>query len=78
MDVILSYVDEEGNRVATDTVFKAYDVRGTYPDQIDAELCRAFGAAFARQQVLWTSPALAEGAHTIVIEYTGTLKSSDA
>jgi phosphomannomutase len=29
-------------------VFKAYDVRGTYPDQIDAELCRAIGAAVAR------------------------------
>ncbi len=29
-------------------VFKAYDVRGTYPDQIDAELCRAVGSAFAR------------------------------
>src|ERR1039457_1133141 len=29
-------------------VFKAYDVRGTFPDQIDAELCRAIGAAMAR------------------------------
>jgi len=28
-------------------VFKAYDVRGTVPDQLDAELCRAIGAAFA-------------------------------
>ncbi len=28
-------------------VFKAYDVRGTYPDQLDAELCRAIGAAVA-------------------------------
>ena len=31
-----------------DAVFKAYDVRGTYPDQIDATMCRAIGAAFAR------------------------------
>jgi phosphomannomutase len=31
-----------------DAVFKAYDVRGTYPDQIDAPMCRAIGAAFAR------------------------------
>ena len=31
-----------------DAIFKAYDVRGTYPDQIDAEGCRAIGAAFAR------------------------------
>jgi phosphomannomutase len=29
-------------------VFKAYDVRGTYPDQIDADLCRAIGAAVTR------------------------------
>ncbi|HWH34178.1 MAG TPA: phosphomannomutase/phosphoglucomutase [Acidimicrobiales bacterium] len=31
-----------------DTVFKAYDIRGTVPDQLDAELCRRIGAAFAR------------------------------
>jgi len=31
-----------------DGVFKAYDVRGIYPDQIDAELCLAIGAATAR------------------------------
>ena len=29
-------------------VFKAYDIRGTVPDQLDAGLCRAVGAAFAR------------------------------
>ncbi len=29
-------------------VFKAYDVRGTFPDQIDVELARATGAAFVR------------------------------
>jgi phosphomannomutase len=28
-------------------VFKAYDVRGLYPDQIDEELCRAIGSAVA-------------------------------
>ncbi len=33
---------------ALDAVFKAYDVRGTYPEQIDADLCRTIGAAFAR------------------------------
>jgi phosphomannomutase len=27
-------------------VFKAYDIRGTVPDQLDAEMCRAIGAAF--------------------------------
>ncbi len=30
-----------------DTVFKAYDIRGTVPDQLDADLCRSVGAAFA-------------------------------
>jgi phosphomannomutase len=30
-----------------DAIFKAYDVRGTHPDQIDAAGCRAIGAAFA-------------------------------
>ncbi len=30
-----------------DAVFNAYDVRGTVPDQLDAPLCRAIGAAFA-------------------------------
>jgi phosphomannomutase len=29
-----------------DAIFKAYDVRGTYPDQIDAPTCRRIGAAF--------------------------------
>jgi phosphomannomutase len=31
-----------------DPIFKAYDIRGTYPDQLDAEICRRVGAAFAR------------------------------
>jgi len=31
-----------------DAIFKAYDIRGTYPDQIDSEACHAIGAAFAR------------------------------
>jgi phosphomannomutase len=30
-----------------DTIFKAYDVRGTTPDQLDADGARAIGAAFA-------------------------------
>jgi phosphomannomutase len=29
-------------------IVKAYDIRGTYPDQIDAPTCRALGAGFAR------------------------------
>ena len=31
-----------------DAIFKAYDIRGTVPDQLDADLCRGIGAAFAR------------------------------
>ena len=30
-----------------DTVFKAYDIRGTVPDQLDAQIVEAIGAAFA-------------------------------
>jgi len=30
------------------TIVKAYDVRGTVPDQLDADVARALGAAFAR------------------------------
>ncbi len=44
-----------------DTVFKAYDVRGTVPDQLDAPLCRAVGAAFARYA------AETEGARRILV-----------
>jgi phosphomannomutase len=31
-----------------DLIFKAYDIRGTVPDQIDAEVVERIGAAFAR------------------------------
>ncbi|MEM9652119.1 MAG: phosphomannomutase/phosphoglucomutase [Actinomycetota bacterium] len=30
-----------------DQIVKAYDIRGTYPDQISAEVCRALGSGFA-------------------------------
>ena len=32
---------------AIDQIFKAYDIRGTVPDQLDEDLCRRIGAAFA-------------------------------
>ena len=32
---------------ALDAIVKAYDIRGTYPDQISAEVCRGLGAGFA-------------------------------
>jgi phosphomannomutase len=31
-----------------DAIFKAYDIRGTVPDQLDADVVRRIGAAFAR------------------------------
>ncbi len=31
-----------------DTIFKAYDIRGVVPDQLDASIARAVGSAFAR------------------------------
>src|SRR3954447_9795699 len=31
-----------------DSVFKAYDIRGVVPEQLDAVMCEAIGAAFAR------------------------------
>ncbi len=31
-----------------DSIFKAYDIRGVVPDQLDADVARAVGAAFAR------------------------------
>ena len=30
-----------------DPIFKAYDIRGTVPDQLDARLTYAIGGAFA-------------------------------
>jgi len=39
-------------------VFKAYDIRGTVPDQIDEDLARGVGAAFAR---FVSSPAVLVG-----------------
>ena len=33
--------------MALDQIFKAYDVRGTYPDQFDEDLAYRIGGAFA-------------------------------
>ena len=60
-------------------VFKAYDIRGTVPDQLDADLCRAVGAAVAtftgagrilvcrdmRPSGVELAEAFAEGARTV-------------
>lgn len=42
---------------ALGAIVKAYDIRGVYPDQFDANIARALGAAFARFA----------GAHSVVI-----------
>jgi phosphomannomutase len=36
------------DQAVLDTIFKAYDIRGTVPDQLNADLARRVGAAFAR------------------------------
>jgi len=46
---------------ALDEIFKAYDVRGIVGEQIDADLCHAIGAAFAR------FAAGAEGATRVLV-----------
>ncbi|HEY2332789.1 MAG TPA: phosphomannomutase/phosphoglucomutase [Acidimicrobiales bacterium] len=33
--------------ISLDAIFKAYDIRGIVPDQLDADTCRRIGAAFA-------------------------------
>jgi phosphomannomutase len=38
---------EEPSDVSLDAIFKAYDVRGVYPDEIDEALARKIGNAFA-------------------------------
>ncbi|MBU6329182.1 MAG: hypothetical protein KGR18_04405 [Acidobacteria bacterium] len=40
--------DPMSEQTTLDAIFKAYDVRGTVPDQLDAALVERIGAAFAR------------------------------
>jgi len=70
--------------VDTSAVFKAYDIRGTYPDQIDERLLRAVGSAFAtfvgtdhiviardmRPSGVTLSAAFAEGARSVGVRVT--------
>src|SRR5580658_1290682 len=66
----------------TSAIFKAYDVRGTYPDQIDERVATAVGSAFAtfahspsvviardmRTSGVTLSEAFAEGARAVGVE----------
>jgi phosphomannomutase len=68
--------------VDTTQVFKAYDIRGTYPDQLDERLARAVGSAFAthvaapriviardmRPSGVSLCDAFAEGARSVGVE----------
>nr|WP_218948089.1 phosphomannomutase/phosphoglucomutase [Pollutimonas harenae] len=51
-------------------VFKAYDIRGTVPEQLNVDFARLLGLALAQQ-------ARAEGVTTLVVGYDGRLSSPD-
>ncbi|WP_017523928.1 phosphomannomutase/phosphoglucomutase [Pusillimonas noertemannii] len=53
-----------------DAVFKAYDIRGTVPDQINTQFARLLGRALALQ-------ARREGVDTLVVGYDGRLSSPE-
>jgi phosphomannomutase len=44
----LAKVPELTSPANLDRIFKAYDIRGTVPDELDAEIARAVGESFAR------------------------------
>src|SRR4029453_8975559 len=49
-----------------DEIVKAYDIRGTVPDQFDVEVARAFGVAFASHTRADTGPGGAEANAVLV------------
>lgn len=53
-----------------DAVFKAYDIRGTVPEQINAQFARLLGRALAQR-------AKNEGIDTLVVGYDGRLSSPE-
>lgn len=52
------------------SVFKAYDIRGTVPDQLNADFARLLGRALAQQAQL-------NGVDTLVVGYDGRLSSPE-
>jgi phosphomannomutase/phosphoglucomutase len=54
----------------TDAVFKAYDIRGTVPEQIHQNFARALGTALAKM-------AKEAKVNTLVVGYDGRLSSSE-
>ena len=51
-------------------VFKAYDIRGTVPEQINPELAQALGRAFG-------TAVLQQGEHTVAVGRDGRLSGPD-
>ncbi|MEM7339371.1 MAG: phosphomannomutase/phosphoglucomutase [Actinomycetota bacterium] len=55
----------DASTLSLDDIIKAYDIRGIYPDQIDAEVCRRIGAGFA--EYLRTTSTDPEADSTVII-----------
>lgn len=60
----------KSTRQYPDSVFKAYDIRGTVPDNLNADFARALGRALAEQ-------AHAHGVSTLVVGRDGRLSSEE-
>ena len=60
----------QSTRQYPDSVVKAYDIRGTVPDNLNADFARALGGALAAQ-------AHAHGVSTLVVGRDGRLSSED-
>ncbi|CAM4011347.1 phosphomannomutase/phosphoglucomutase [Bordetella tumulicola] len=60
----------KSTRQYPDSVFKAYDIRGTVPDNLNADFARALGGALAAQ-------AHAHGVSTLVVGRDGRLSSEE-
>nr|WP_233583189.1 phosphomannomutase/phosphoglucomutase [Candidimonas sp. SYP-B2681] len=58
------------NQPLPDAVFKAYDIRGTVPEQLNPDFARLLGLALAER-------ARAEGIAALVVGYDGRLSSPD-
>ena len=44
----MNVADAPVDRALLDSIVKAYDIRGTVPDQLDADFCRSVGSAFVQ------------------------------
>ncbi|MEO6985188.1 MAG: phosphomannomutase/phosphoglucomutase [Paralcaligenes sp.] len=71
---MIPFSDFQGNTLATlslpTAVFKAYDIRGTVPEQLNAAFAHSLGLALAQQ-------ACAQNIPTLVVGYDGRLSSPE-